>query len=418
MPRDINELPNNIEAERGLIGLTLVKGFVPAGARSLTTTDFYDRGNRDIWSAVLELAEEHRAVEPLAVADIVKRNGREVKASELLAMSAGIPANHESTYVEKIRGTAIRRLIIAQLHDGINAIVRGERNAIANLKSTLADLEFIEDGKGSFVSMEDVVEKEVKPALYELEKGITHKIKTGWGALDRVIGGGLSLSDMMLVAALPGSGKSAFVLQLASNIAKQGYKVAFVSGEMSNKENGLRLLSQLSGTMNLNSATHIAPDERKFLCEWADEMKKLPIEWNCRTYDLRTLSANLRPLVDRGVKVLVVDYIQLLKLDKLDKKTRTERISECSQELKRIAMEYELAVVEVAQFNREGAKSGKPTMQDLEGSSQLEKDTSLICLIDQIEDSQNVNLRIVKGRNTGQTSIEGMFEGWKLTFSF
>jgi replicative DNA helicase len=419
MPRDINELPNNPEAEQGLIGMAMVKGFIPPSARGLSTTDFYDRGRRDIWSAVMELAEEHRPVDPLLVGEIVKRNtGREVKASELLAMSAGMPSTNESLYVDKIREAAIRRLIIAQLHDSINAIVRGEKNAIGNLKGILADLEFIEDGKGAFVSMEDVVEKEIKPALYELENGITHKISTGWPAIDRVIGGGLSLSDMMLVAALPGSGKSAFVLQLASNIAKQGYKVAFLSGEMSNRENGLRLLSQLSGTMNLNSATHISAQEREFLCKWAEEMKKLPIEWNCRTYDMRTLSASLRPLVDRGVQVLVVDYIQLLKLDKMDRKQRTERISECSQELKRIAMEHELAVIEVAQFNREGAKSGSPTMQDLEGSSQLEKDTSLICLIDQVEGSNAVNIRIVKGRNTGTTAIEGIFEGWKLTFSF
>jgi replicative DNA helicase len=418
MPRDINELPNNQEAEQGLIGLALVKGYIPAAARSLATTDFYDRLHRDVWSAFLELSEEHRTIEPIAAAEILKRNGREVKASELLAFSTGMPPTHEHVFVEKIRSTSIRRTVINKLHDGIAALIRGEKGAVADLKRMLADIEFIEDGKGAFVSMADVVEKEVKPALIDLENNVTHKISTGWPAIDRCIGGGISLSDMMLVAALPGSGKSAFVLQLASNIARQGYPVAFLSGEMSNRENGLRLLSQLSGTMNLNSATHISASEREFLFNWADEMKKLPIEWNCKTTDVRTLSANLRPIVEAGAKVLVVDYIQLLKLNKLDRNQRTERITECSQELKRIAMEYEIAIIEVAQFNREGAKSGKPTMQDLEGSSQLEKDTSLILLIDHIEDTNAVNVRIVKGRNTGTTSVDGTFEGWKLTFNF
>lgn len=418
MPRDINELPNNQEAERGLIGLTLVKGFIPISARTLATTDFYDRANRDIWSAFLELAEEHRTVEPLATTEILKRNGRETKMSELLAYSAGMPPTTEHAYVEKIRGASVRRTIIAKLNDGIHALIRGEKGAISDLKRELADIEFIEEGKGAFVSMADVVEKEIKPALHDLENNVTHKISTGWEAIDRCIGGGISLSDMMLVAALPGAGKSAFVLQLAANIARQGYPVAFLSGEMSNRENGLRLLSQLSGTQNINSLTHIDSGERKFLEDWADEMKKLPIEWNCRTTDVRSLHASLRPIVEAGAKVLVVDYIQLLKLNKLDRNGRTERITECSQELKRIAMEYEIAIIEVAQFNREGAKSGKPTMQDLEGSSQLEKDTSLILLIDHIEDTKAVNVRIVKGRNTGTTSIDGIFEGWKLTFSF
>jgi replicative DNA helicase len=115
----------------------------------------------------------------------------------------------------------------------------------------------------------------------------------------------------------------------------------------------------------------------------------------------------------------VIDYIQLLKLNRVDKHTRTERITECSQEVKRIAMEYGIAVIEVAQFNREGAKSGEPTMHDLEGSSQLEKDTSLIFILDRPNPEQpNVKLRIVKGRNAGTSAIEGFFKGWRLTFDF
>lgn len=418
MPRDINELPNNLEAERGLIGLTLVKGHIPIAARSLATTDFYDRTNRETWSACLELAEENRAVEPIAAVEIVKKSGLPITVSELLDMSASFPPTHENVFVESIRNASVRRVLISKLHDGMNALIRGDKDAIANLKREFADFDEIDSGKGAFVSMLEVVEKEIKPALEDLSHGITRKIPTGWEVIDRAIGGGISLSDVVLIAGLPGGGKSAFVLQLASNLAKQGYPVAYVSGEMSNRENGLRLLSQLSGTQNINSLTHIAQDEKEFLINWADEMAKLPIEWNCRTYDLRTLSANLRGLVEKGIKVLVIDYIQLYKLDKLSRNQRTERIAETSQEVKRIAMEYGIAVLEVAQFNREGAKSGKPTMQDLEGSSQLEKDTSLIFILDNEQGSQNVTLRIVKGRNTGTTAIDGIFAGWKLTFSF
>ena len=80
-------------------------------------------------------------------------------------------------------------------------------------------------------------------------------------------------------------------------------------------------------------------------------MASLPIEWDCRTYDLRTLAVSLRSLVaEKGIKALVIDYIQLLKLSKFDKNGRTERITEASQEVKRIAMEFGIAVIEVAQF--------------------------------------------------------------------
>lgn len=421
MPRDINELPNNQEAECGLIGVTLLKGYIPTVARSLATTDFYDRQNRETWSAFLELTEENRTIDALTAIEIVKRNsGREIKPSELMAMVSGIPTTHETTLAEQVRSAAVRRRMISKLNDGIQSLVRGDKGVIGTLRRELDDLEYAEESRGSFVSMAEVVERDVKPALYDLEKGITNRISTGWPEIDRHIGGGLSLSDILLVVGLPGGGKSAFVLQLASQLAMQGYPVAFLSGEMHNRENGLRLLSQLSDSYNLNSATHISASERdELLLPWADKMAALPIEWDCRTYDLQTLSIGLRSLVaEKGIKALVIDYIQLLKLHRFDKNGRTERITEASQEVKRIAMEFGIAVIEVAQFNREGALSEKPKMQHLEGSSQLEKDTSLIFIIDREEGTQNVTIRIVKGRNTGTAEIPGVFAGWKLKFNF
>lgn len=420
MPRDINELPNNREAERGLIGITLMKGYIPASARSLATTDFYDRQNRETWSAFLELTEERRTIDALTTVEIVKRNfDLEIPPSELLAMAAGVPTTHENVLAEKIKSASARRLMISKLNDGIQALIRGDKGVIGNLRRQLDDLEYMEEAKGSFESMASIVENEVKPALADLRQGITNRISTGWTEVDRHIGGGLSLSDILLVVGLPGGGKSAFVLQLAANVAAQGYPVAFLSGEMSNRENGLRLLSQLSQSFNLNATTHLSSADDEIIMPWVDYMAQLPMEWDCRTYDLQTLSANLRNLVsEKGIKLLVIDYIQLLKLNRFDKNGRTERITEASQEVKRIAMEFGIAVVEVAQFNREGALSEKPKMQHLEGSSQLEKDTSLIFIIDRTEGTKEVSIRIEKGRNTGTATIPGIFEGWKLRFSF
>ena len=115
---------------------------------------------------------------------------------------------------------------------------------------------------------------------------------------------------------------------------------------------------------------------------------------------------------------MIIDYLQLFKTDKMSRQKRTERIAEVSQEVKRIAMRFGLAVIEVVQFNREGAKSIKSTMHDLEGSSQLEKDASLIFIIDREENSSEVELRIVKGRNVGKCGIKGSFKDMYLDFEF
>jgi replicative DNA helicase len=418
-----NELPHSAESERAIVGLTLMHQQIPTGARALATTDFYLQPLRDIWAACLELEEEHQPIETVSVFENLKKNSPSTASiypvSGLGRLVTETPDGNEVVYVQKILSAANRRYLIRRLDAGINALTSGDKDAIIDLRRDLAELEITDQQKTSFIPFAEIVENEIRPALMQLTEGVTPKISTGFKAIDAVIGGGISLSDMLLVAGLPGGGKSAFVLQLASNIAKQGIPVAYLSGEMSNKENGLRILSQFSGTTNLNSVTRISAEDLEFYDRWLDSIAKLPIYFDSRTCDLRTLAPNLRAVVDRyKVKALVVDYVQLLKLNQFDKHGRTERVAEVSQELKRIAMEFGIAVIEVAQFNREGVKSGKPQMHDLEGSSQLEKDTSLIFIIDQNKESQEVGLRIVKGRNTGRAEIKGSFAGHKLTFEF
>jgi replicative DNA helicase len=419
--RPINELPNYPDAESGLIGLALVRGEIPQGARSLSTADFYNANYRVLWSAFLELEEERQPIDPLAAYAIVKRNNPHtlMQVGAISATALGMPDCNEKSFVDKIRDASVRRHLMRKLSEGVSRLEKGEKGIVQSLRRELADLEFTEEAKGRFRPLSEIIDSEVIPALHKLRQGETGKIPTGFDAIDRVIGGGISLTDVLLIAGLPGGGKSALVLKLAANIAKQNIPVAFLSGEMSDKENGLRLLSQAAQVQNLNSAIHIYDDELTNLVQWAEAIKSLPIYFDSTTYDLQTISASLRGLVEtHGIKVLVIDYIQLLKQTKNDRTKRFERITETSQEVKRLAMEYGIAVIEVAQFNREGAKSGTPGMHDLEGSSQLEKDTSLIFIIDREEQGSNVKLRIVKGRNSGTTEIHGRFDGWKLHFEF
>lgn len=420
---NINELPHNADAEKALIGLTFLRQQIPHGAKVLATTDFYSPDFRNVWSACLELEEERQQIDALSVNEVLKREfpgtAAQWSVSSLMNLIEGAAPTNEQIFVKKIRSASVRRYLIRKLNNGIQSLIKGDKGVIQDLRRDLNEIEFAEDLKGNFISIGDVITKEVKPALYDLQFGRSDKIPTGFEAIDRVIGGGISLSDVMLIAGLPGGGKSALVLQIASNLVKQGLPVAYLSGEMSNKENVFRMLSQFTGTQNLNSKARISSQEVEFYYKWADSMIELPLYLDCRTYDLRSLATSLRSLVDeKGIKCLVIDYIQLFKLNRFDRQGRTERVAEASQEVKRLAMEYGIAVIEVAQFNREGMKSGKPQMHDLEASSQLEKDTSLIFIIDHEEGSQNVGLRIVKGRNSGTSEIAGRFEGYKLTFEF
>lgn len=421
----MSEIRKSIESEKHLIGIALLSRHIPAGAREVTPTDFVTPQYKATWRAFQELDEAHQELDHISAHEIVKRTEPTLAtwftASELVNTTVGmVHGINERVFVKAIKEAALRRHIAAELQEQIKSLdIEDGETTITSLRRMIDGLGSTASTQGHFVKLADILEHEVKPALYDLEKGQTSKISTGWDAIDRMIGGGLSLTDILLVAGLPGSGKSALVLQMAVNIAKQGVPVAFLSGEMSNKENALRLLSQAAGFANLNSQVHLTQTERTELVEWADALKTIPIYFDSRTYDLQSVSKAMRSMVEHHqVKVLVIDYIQLLKVSKSDKQSRYERITEVSQEVKRIAMEYGVAVIEVAQFNREGAKSGKPKMHDLEGSSQLEKDTSLIFIIDRDAGTANVAIRIEKGRNSGLGEIPGRFAGYKLTFEF
>ena len=415
----VEQLPNNIDAERGIIGLSLIEQRIPPIAKHLATTDFYSPLARHAWTAFLELDADGAAIEPLAASQIVKRNGGTYGIAELMQTTHGIPDSlNPKRFVDEVKKASNLRHIMRRLGGVIESAAEGKIE-ISEIKREIIELESEVAPAGAFRSIADILETDVTAKLEDLRHGITRRISTGWDAVDKAIGGGLTLSDVLVVAAVTGGGKSAFVLQLAAQIAQQGIPVAFASGEMTDEENGARLLSQSANTFNLNSATYIPDSEYYDLLQWKEYLKQLPIWINSTSSDLASLSKSLRYLVEeKGVQVLVIDYLQLFKTHKGDQNRRTERIAEVSQELKRIAMEFKLALIEVVQFNREGAKALKPSLFDLADSSQIEKDASLVFIIDREKGQQEVTIRIEKGRNVGDAEIKGLFNGMKLRFEF
>lgn len=415
----MKELPNNPILEQHLIGQSILDGRI--ASRDVSTSDFYSNQSRFIWSAICEIDEENHEVEPFEILKRAKGLGCNWTMQVLMQTTTGlVPDANIAKIILSLKELSLRRYLIRELSanikllddtDDISSVIENLEDKFDFIRTDLSPREM------GFESLATVMERDVKPALADLVTGTTNKISTGFPALDTVIGGGITLSDVILVVSDTGNGKSAFVLQLADQIAQQGIGVAYVSGEMRNKENGLRLLSRNAQTTNLNSVIRISEDDKELLDKWADHVKDRPIYFDHSSGDLQTVKANLKALIKKHkIQVLILDYIQLYKLTKNDKLKRVERLTEVSQEVKRIANELGICVIEVAQFNREGAKKEKASMHDLEGSGQLEKDTSLIFIIDSISDTGGIEIRIVKGRNSGKCALKGHFNGRVLNF--
>lgn len=415
---DISTLPNAPEAERDLIGLCLVDGRIPDEARELATTDFYTSFGKEMWTAILELDADGVELNPFEVMRIAKRNGPTVTLAELTQSTAGMVHMNATALIRPIKEAAISRYVMRELYATIERVQTGQAE-LTDVRGKLAEIDEKAQSRGAFRTFGDILETEVATKLDDLAQGITRRIPTGFPAIDRTIGGGLSPSDVVVLAAVTGGGKSAFALQLAWQVADAGYPVAFVSGEMTDEENAARALSQMSKFHNLNALMHIDAGERRFLADWSEAIKHIPLYFDSRSSDIASIAKSLRYMVEeKKIHLLVVDYLQLFKTGRNDAQKRTERIAECSQELKRLAIQYKIALVEVVQFNREGAKSLKPSMNDLADSSQIEKDASLIWIIDRTEGSDEVLLRLDKGRNVGKCEIAGRFNSKTLRFEF
>lgn len=432
-------LPSSPESEQVILGsIILDNNAMQQAAESIGAEDFYSPINRRIFAAMLSLYAKQSPIDPILVAEEMKIDGSIESiggASTITNLSFGIPhfMNLDS-YLEVVRQKSNLRQLVRRCNSIVNNALAEEMepaSVFADAQGQINDLCLqAESGISDehFVPLNRIIESEVFPALDRLLSGQSPKIPTGFQAIDKAIGGGIALSDVMLVAADTGAGKSAFALQAAFQIAQQGIPTAFLAGEMTNLENVMRLLSQVSGITNLNWLTHVSQTEYDNLRDWAVAIQNAPINFEHRISDLQTLGTHLRSLVRREkTKVLVIDYIQLFKLEKVDKRKRNERIAEASQETKRLANELGIAIIEVAQFNREGAKAAQASLHDLEGSGQLEKDASLICLLELGEDERkdaagrkflDSTVRIVKGRNAGRSEILGRFYGSSVRFDF
>lgn len=432
-------LPSSDESERLILGTILMDNAVmQQAAESVETEDFYSPLNRRVFAAMLTLHAAQKTIEPILIAEELKKEGSLDSiggVATITNLSFGLPFNSNITeHLDVVRRKSYLRQLVRTCNAITSSALSEESDAdavFAEAQGKINDLCLAaESGESDehFVPLSKIIDGEVILALQNLREGRSSKMLTGFPAIDSAIGGGIAPSDVLLVAADTGKGKSSFALQMAYNFAAQGTPTAFLAGEMTNKENVLRLVSQMSGITNLNWKTHISESEFEDAIGWAQHIKAAPVYFEHRISDMHTLASHLRSLVRRQkVKVLVIDYIQLFKMEKLDKRKRNERIAEASQEVKRLANELNIAIIEVAQFNREGAKSVQAGLHDLEGSGQLEKDASLIFILElsdgEFTDDKNrkyseAKIRVVKGRNVGKSEVIGKFYGRSVQFNF
>ncbi len=428
---DVSKLPpQNIEAEQSLLGSLLIdKDSIIRVSEVLHASNFYRTAQHSpIYEAVQNLFERREPIDLVTVTEELKRNGFYDKiggSAYLTTLVNVVPTSaHIEHYAKIIKEHAIRRTLITQATKLIEkAYNEGER--VDEL------LEYAEAGifalsqehvTRDFLQIKDAL-TESFDRLDELQKssGKLRGVPTGFRDLDAKLAG-MQNSNLLILAARPGVGKTSFVLNVAQHVAvKAGMPVGIFSLEMSQEELVDRLLVAQADIDAWKLKTGRL-DEKDFdrLSLAMGELAEAPIFIDdtpgISISEMRTKARRLQ--VEHGLRFLIVDYLQLIKGRNLE--NRVQEVSEISQQLKNLARELKIPVMAVSQLNRSVESRGtrRPQLADLRESGAIEQDADVVMFLykEDPEKQEEVILDIQKHRNGATGDIPLIFRGDRTKF--
>ncbi len=429
-------LPASREAEEGVLGSLIIDPDAIAQVGDLLhPDDFYRDAHRRIYEAILALTQRHEAADFITLCDELERQGSLEQvggASALTALINAVPTSGNVLFYAQIviQKALYRRLIHAGGQIAAAAYAE-EADALARAEQAIFAL--AQRGERSDVS---TIGEVLEQCLTELGAVAEHTgtvvgVPTGFRHLDVALGG-LQRSDLIILAARPGTGKTAFALNVAASAVYQHQRsVAFFSLEMSKKQLGTRLISMQARIDQQRLRMGWVQDE-----EWEQlvaamaELSAGPL-WIDSTGGLSVaaLRSKARRLqVEHGIDLIIVDYLQLMHATLEGKRyaNREQEIAEISRGLKGIAKELDVPVLALAQLSRavESRHSKIPQLSDLRESGAIENDADVVLFIyrEEMYGSENpeaknmADLIIAKHRNGPVGTVRLGFEARETRF--
>jgi len=423
-------LPQNIDAETGVLGSIIIDPAVlDPIARFLRPSDFYRDAHRLIYESVLRVSRSGTPADFITICDDLERQGKLEDvggASYITSLINGVPTSGNVEYYGRIveRCSILRRLIhaagkIAALaYEYTEQDVAGALTQAEKLIFELTQKHLL--GSHADVSMEELM-TEYMTILEDRynHRGMIVGVPSGYEDLDRMLGG-FHRSDLVILAARPSMGKTQFALNLTRNAAKFRYKIGFLSLEMSREQLAQRFVAMQSKIEQQRLRTGwIEDDEWPVLVEASDVLAEMPVYID-DTPGMSLLQMRSRArewVLERGVQMIVIDYLQLMTLgDNHRYENRVQEVSAISRGLKALARELNIPVIALSQLSRdlEKRQDKRPQMSDLRESGALEQDADVVMFIYRDEvynpETENKNIAdilVAKQRNgpVGEVSL-------------
>ncbi len=436
-------LPFSNEAEQSVLGAILIDPpSINQIADKLRAEHFYVPQNRRVFEVLSSMNASNQTIDFITVLEKLKDDGVFDAAggkAYLTSLAQCVPSSANiTTYADIVKERFYVRSLIISSRDIIEMAQGGATDANMLLETAEQKIYDIRQGRDvtGLKLLRDVIEGETFVRLSKISDPETRKdyigISTGFSGLDKVITG-LNRSDLIIVGARPGMGKTAFALNIARNVAVQsGKKVCFFSLEMSRDQLAQRLLSSEamieSGKMRTGE---LSPDEWTRLNQASQNLSttKLYID-ETSGITVAEMKAKLKRMKD--VDFVIIDYLGLMQSAKRTE-SRVQEVSDITRNLKIMAKELQIPVMVCAQLSRgteTKGKSHKPALSDLRESGSIEQDADIVLFLYRDIYYQNENSDpniqidehkaeciVAKNRHGGLDTVELYWDGMYTRFS-
>ena len=435
-----NKPPQALEAEEAVLGAMLLEpSVVDASMAELTKDCFYDKKNQMIFEAMSKLVTEHTSLDIITVSEKLKALGNleAVGGSVVLAnYSERVgSAAHVEYYIKILKQKTIQRDLITASY--------------AILKEAFDDSTDVDDlidmaQSKVYDAVQNNVRKDVQEIGSVLNEVITDiqdrqdktglsGVPSGFPTLDQITQG-WQPSDLIILAARPSVGKTAFSLNIARNAAVDHHMpVAFFSLEMSARQLAKRLATSETGLSadKIKGAIRLEPYEWEQLEYKIKDLAKAPLYIDdtpgLPLMEFRTKAKNL--VKNKGVRLIVVDYLQLMQGPAELRGMREQEVAAISRTLKATAKELDVPIIALSQLSRQAVQrtggAGKPQLSDLRESGSIEQDADMVIFIhrpdfvglsENPEDKEKTQIIIAKHRNGETRDIDMVFKSERVKF--
>lgn len=429
-------MPYNLEAEQSVLGSILIdQECMELVVSEINADAFYLPQHREIFSAMMLMYTNSKAIDPVIIADALTKKGHYDTAGGreyLMTLAQSVPSTvNIEYYVKIVKEQFYLRSLVTISNTIIDQATGGEADASAILDRAEQMIYDIRQGKekNGPTKISEVIVNDVYTKLAQItgeDKDKYKGIPSGFGMLDKYLTG-LNKSDLILIGARPAMGKTSFALNLAQNISMGARKKCIVfSLEMTKAQLAERLLASQAGVESQKLKTgEMTKEEWVRLGNAAGQFNDVELYLDdTSSITVPEIKSRVRRM--KNVDCIIIDYLGLIS-SAGKKENRVQEVSEITRNLKMMAKDLNIPVICCAQLSRgtEGhGKNHKPQLADLRESGSIEQDADIVLFLyredyyrnDVDEDKQDdidankTELIIAKNRHGATTSIELTFD--------